>query len=167
MGIRKSGGFIVGEQRIFAGALPASGWLECDHGLYDGAIYPALYAEIGIAYNTGGEPAGFFRVPDKRGRGSIGRGQGSGLTNRTKGQKIGAESVALTTAQMPNHAHSDYYQATNKTTDNLFASNPTPAKTAVTGVTEAGASTTTGANGSGSTHSNMPPVEVDVWGIKF
>lgn len=45
-------------------------WLPCDGRLLDGDIagpYYDLYDLIGTTYNTGGEPAGFFRIPDLRG----------------------------------------------------------------------------------------------------
>jgi uncharacterized surface protein with fasciclin (FAS1) repeats len=45
-------------------------WLPCDGRLLDGAIsgpYYDLFDLIGTTYNTGGEPAGFFRLPDLRG----------------------------------------------------------------------------------------------------
>lgn len=45
-------------------------WLPCDGRLLDGALggpYFDLYDLIGTTYNTGGEPAGFFRLPDLRG----------------------------------------------------------------------------------------------------
>lgn len=45
-------------------------WLPCDGRLLDGDIngpYFDLYDLIGTTYNTGGEPAGFFRLPDLRG----------------------------------------------------------------------------------------------------
>lgn len=45
-------------------------WLPCDGQLLDGSIsgpYYDLYDLIGTTYNTGGEPAGFFRLPDLRG----------------------------------------------------------------------------------------------------
>lgn len=49
---------------------PTSLWLECDGRLLDGDIngpYYDLFDLIGTTYNTGGEPAGFFRLPDLRG----------------------------------------------------------------------------------------------------
>ena len=45
----------------------------CDGAEYNPALYPALYAAIGAAYNTGGETAGWFRVPDSKGCAEIGR----------------------------------------------------------------------------------------------
>lgn len=45
-------------------------WVPCDGAMYDSSLsglYFQLYDIIGTTYNTGGEPAGFFRVPDLRG----------------------------------------------------------------------------------------------------
>jgi len=43
--------------------IPA-GYLPCTGGQYNPVIYPELFAVIGTTFNTGGETAGFFRVPD-------------------------------------------------------------------------------------------------------
>jgi len=51
-------------------ATPPSVWLVCDGRLLDasiGGLYYDLYSIIGTTFNTGGEPAGFFRIPDLRG----------------------------------------------------------------------------------------------------
>ena len=45
-------------------------WLPCDGRLLDGALggpYFDLFDLIGTTFNIGGEPAGFFRIPDLRG----------------------------------------------------------------------------------------------------
>lgn len=46
-------------------------WLPCDGSLYDASItgpYYDLFDLIGTTFNQGGDPAGFFRVPDLRGQ---------------------------------------------------------------------------------------------------
>ena len=51
-------------------ATPPSVWLVCDGRLLDasiGGLYYDLFSIIGTTFNTGGEPAGSFRVPDLRG----------------------------------------------------------------------------------------------------
>ena len=40
------------------------GWLECDGSEYESTSYPDLSATIGTDYNTGGETADHFRVPN-------------------------------------------------------------------------------------------------------
>ncbi len=44
-------------------------------------------------------------TPDLRGRFILGKGHGSGLTNRQKNQKGGSETHKLTIKQMPHHGH--------------------------------------------------------------
>lgn len=39
-------------------------YLYCDGDEYNSLLYPELYAVIGTQFNTGGETAGYFRVPD-------------------------------------------------------------------------------------------------------
>ncbi|BAY64994.1 phage tail collar domain-conataing protein [Calothrix brevissima NIES-22] len=87
----------------FGGNSVPSGWLLCNGSEYSINNYPALYAILGTAY--GGNGTTTFRVPDLRGRGLIGAGQGSGLTNRTLGQSGGQETVTLSTSQIPSHTH--------------------------------------------------------------
>ncbi|WAX22423.1 tail collar protein [Pseudomonas phage MiCath] len=47
-------------------SLPA-GWLLCNGAVLVRATYPELFAAIGTTYNTGGELATEFRLPDRRG----------------------------------------------------------------------------------------------------
>lgn len=55
------------------------------------ATYPALFAAIGTAYNTGGETSLQFRIPDSRGATIVGKAASG--TFATLGVKVGAESV--------------------------------------------------------------------------
>jgi len=89
------------------------------------ADYPLAFARWGHKYNrdASGNPVdpggGLFKIPDKRGRGSIGAdnmgtAQGSAgnlpsllAVQRVIGSKIGADQVVLTPAQLPAHAHPD------------------------------------------------------------
>ncbi len=91
-----------GAMMDFAGTALPSGWLWQDGSLYAPSTYPALFAAIGYTYGQSGVN---FRVPDSRGRTSIGAGVGSGLTNRVLGQTGGLENVTLNLAQTPSHSH--------------------------------------------------------------
>lgn len=51
-----------------------AGTLFCNGAVASQATYPDLYAVIGTAYNTGGETADSFRLPDCRGIFRIGAG---------------------------------------------------------------------------------------------
>jgi hypothetical protein len=121
-----------------------------------------------------GDGATTFTLPDHRRRSSTGRG---GSPTATLGARLGAtggeESHALVTAELAlhahgvtdpthghgvtdathghgvtdgGHAHSDYYQVTSASTADQGSGGGGP--TNVTGITEAGATTTTGASGS-------------------
>lgn len=92
-----------GAMMDFGGTVLPSGWLWQDGSFYAPSTYPALFAAIGYTYGQSGSN---FRVPDSRGRATIGVGAGSGLTNRTLGQIGGLETVALNTSQIPSHTHS-------------------------------------------------------------
>ena len=50
------------------GPVAPNGWLVCNGGLVNIVDRPDLYAVIGTQYNTGGEPAGQFRLPNLSGR---------------------------------------------------------------------------------------------------
>jgi microcystin-dependent protein len=57
----------AGVVQMYAGATAPTGWLICDGSEVSQSTYPSLFAIIGSTYNTGGEGAGNFRVPDCRG----------------------------------------------------------------------------------------------------
>lgn len=85
---------------------PDEKWLLCDGRILSYMDYPDLYAVLGATWNTGGEPSATFRIPDRRGRVTVGAGQGSGLSDRPPGSRFGAEAHALTISQLPAHGHS-------------------------------------------------------------
>lgn len=89
----------------FAGSSAPAGWLLLDGSVKAQADYQSIYAIVGSTYNTGGEGAGNFRLPDCRGRVTIGAGTGSGITAKTLGTKSGEETHLLTTAEMAIHNH--------------------------------------------------------------
>lgn len=84
--------------------IPA-GFLACNGQAINPVIYPELFAVIGTTFNTGGETAGFFRVPDL-------------VTNPyTKPGAINVvpppavtftEDILLTTNEMPNMITTDF-----------------------------------------------------------
>lgn len=90
--------------QLFAGSTPPTGWLICDGSEVAVADYPLLYAVIGDTYGTPSD-SDHFRLPDFMGRTPVGAGQGAGLSNRTRGQKVGAETHKLTVNEMPRHRH--------------------------------------------------------------
>jgi microcystin-dependent protein len=79
----------------FAGVVPPPGWLMCDGSAISRAAFPGLFAAIGTVHNIGGEASTDFRLPDKRGRTSVGAGAGAGLTPRALGAATGSENTPV------------------------------------------------------------------------
>ena len=99
----------VGEIRMFAGGYAPEGWALCNGQLLPITDNEVLFTLIGTTY--GGDGVTTFGVPDMRGRVPISVGNGGG-SNYVLGQKSGAESVTLLTAQMPAHGHLPAAQST-------------------------------------------------------
>src|SRR3989440_6320255 len=88
----------IGEIRMFAGNFAPVGWAFCN-----GAIIPidqndALFNLIGTTY--GGDGQTTFALPNLQSRVPVHVGPGFAL-----GQTAGAETVTLTTSQIPAHSH--------------------------------------------------------------
>jgi microcystin-dependent protein len=84
---------------MFAGNFPPAGWMFCEGQLLPISENETLFNLIGTTYGGDGEST--FALPDLRGRIPI--HQGNGFTLAETG---GAETITLTVAQMPAHAHS-------------------------------------------------------------
>lgn len=93
---------MTGEIILWAGssAPDDDNLLLCDGTHYSNADYPDLWAVIGTTY--GGAGATDFALPDMRGAVAIGESSGHALASTG-----GADTVTLTTAEMPAHAHLD------------------------------------------------------------
>jgi microcystin-dependent protein len=65
--------------------------------------YQVLYSLLGTTY--GGNGTTTFKLPDLRGRSTIGQGQGPGLSPQAWGEVSGVENQTLTAAQLPAHIH--------------------------------------------------------------
>jgi microcystin-dependent protein len=100
----------MGEIYTFAygdGRVP-SGYMKCDGSTLSIGSYAALFSLLGTAY--GGNGTTTFGLPDLRGRIPLGAGRIDGLgTTYSPGGKSGAESVSLTTGNMPSHNHTITY----------------------------------------------------------
>lgn len=93
-----------GSLLMFAGAAAPDGYLFCNGAAVSRTTYDVLFAAIGTTWGAG-DGTTTFNLPDLRGRGPLGAGTGAGLTPRTLGVSSGAETVTLTSAEMPAHTH--------------------------------------------------------------
>jgi len=139
-------GRVIGEIVCTAGTEnPSSNWLPCDGSSLVRDDFAALYGKIGTTY--GAVDGAHFSVPDLRGRGILGAGQGNGLTDRSIGDVVGTETHQLSASEMPSHTHGYNY-----TLASPAAAPGTPGPVVI------GYSlfSTTSAGGDGS-HNNMQP----------
>jgi len=135
----------------YGGASPPAGFLLCDGSNVSRTTYANLFSVINITYGPG-DGSTTFTLPDKRGRGSIGSGTGPGLSARSRGTKLGTETE---TAPLPVHTH-PFTGISNVGGGGYVAGGGEKPET----------SRTTGSAGTGGTHNNMQPSEVDLWIIK-
>ena len=108
----------LGIIQMWAGANVPEGYLLCNGQEYKQSDYPELYKALGTTFNNAisanGTPyttnAGFFRVPDLRGRFIVGQ-HDSDSEYKSKGVAGGVKSVILTMDEIPSHSHDfrDYY----------------------------------------------------------
>lgn len=110
-------------------------------------------------------------LPDLRGRTIIGSGTGSGLTARTHGVGVGAETHALSVSEMPLHGH-PFLQAVNdsgssNTAGGLMTDTAnTASRAAFTGTPSSAQGEQIGGTGGGSAHANMQPSMALNWIVK-
>lgn len=88
----------VGEIRMFAGNFAPAGWAFCNGQILPISENDVLFNLIGTTY--GGDGQSTFALPNLQSRVPV--HQGSGFTLAQAG---GAESVTLTTTQIPAHSH--------------------------------------------------------------
>ena len=97
---------ILGQIIMFAGNFAPRGWAFCDGQTLDISENEPLFAILGTTY--GGDGQTTFCLPDLRGRTPVHSGHGPGLSPRDLGQTMGAETVALTATELPEHRHEIY-----------------------------------------------------------
>jgi microcystin-dependent protein len=93
----------IAEIRIFAGNFAPRNWAFCNGQLLPIDQNTALFSLVGTIY--GGDGRTNFGLPNLQGRAPMHPGYGPGLSQRQLGQSGGVESVTLTAAQTPSHAH--------------------------------------------------------------
>ena len=142
---------MIGEIRTFGFNFCPRGWANTNGQLLPIAQNQALYSLVGTYY--GGDGRTTFGLPDLRGRVVIAPGQAPGLSNYAIGQKGGAETVTLNTAQIPSHNHTVNGTAPGNTVNVRPANqNGSPVLGSATG-----SSQSTGNAGGGQAHENRPP----------
>lgn len=108
----------VGQTLLWHTDTLPTGYLWANGEVASQTTYAALFAIIGTTYNTGGEGAGNFRLPDLCGRSPFGSDDmggitlksrvtnaGSGIVGTTLGAAGGAQSVVLDSTMIPSHTH--------------------------------------------------------------
>jgi len=88
----------IGEIRMFGGNFAPLGWFFCQGQLLPISEYEALFNLIGTTY--GGDGQSTFALPNLASRIPVHVGSGFALA-----QTGGAETVTLTTNQLPSHSH--------------------------------------------------------------
>jgi len=105
----------VGSVITFAGSTAPSGWMLCYGQAVSRSDYSALYNALGTTYGIG-DGSTTFNIPDLRGRVAAGKDDMGGsaasrLTStvlsasNTLGATGGAQTVTLTSSEMPSHTH--------------------------------------------------------------
>ena len=94
----------------WGGSTAPTNWLLCDGTAVSRTTYATLFAAIGTSYGVG-DGSTTFNLPDLRGRVPVGKNGGS---FGTLGATGGAETVTLTSTQIPSHTHN--YSGTTNTT---------------------------------------------------
>jgi microcystin-dependent protein len=93
---------LVGEIRLFAGNFAPVGWAICNGAQMPISENDALFTLIGTTY--GGDGQEIFNLPNLQSRVPIHQGSTLGVTSII-GESGGAESVTLTSQQIPIHTH--------------------------------------------------------------
>lgn len=93
----------IGQVAATTTSFAPGGFMYAEGQLLRIAEYSGLFSVIGATY--GGDGQETFALPDLRGRTIIGAGRGNGLSMRTLGEAVGADTFTLTQAQMPLHEH--------------------------------------------------------------
>lgn len=110
----------------YAGTSAPTGWLLCYGQTVSRTTYARLFTAIGTTFGAG-DGSTTFGLPDCRGRVSAGKddmggssanrltNQSGGLNGDNLGATGGAETVTLTSTEMPSHTHSGSSLSTNST----------------------------------------------------
>ncbi len=94
----------LGEIKMVGFNFAPKGYALCNGAIMSIQQNSALFALLGTTF--GGDGINTFGLPDYRGRGPVGMGQGQGLSAPIlQGERAGFESVTLTQGNLPTHTH--------------------------------------------------------------
>jgi len=149
----------IGEIRMFGGNFAPEGWLPCDGRLLPISDYETLFTLVGAQY--GGDGSTNFALPDLRGRVPVHQGQPPQRPPFALAQQGGAETVTLTTGQIPAHQHamqaSTGVGTSSTPTNNLWAQTPAHLYTTATTPAATMDPSVIGPAGQNQAHDNMLP----------
>jgi microcystin-dependent protein len=146
----------------YAGATAPAGWLLCDGSIVSQSTYSVLYAIVGATYNTTGEGAGNFRLPNLKGKVPVGK-NASETEFDVLGETGGAKTHTLTEAELAAHTHGIPYKVL-EIDDGGGSTYSFPGGATQHNVVDNG---TTGPKGSGTAHNNIQPYITLNYIIKF
>jgi microcystin-dependent protein len=138
------------------------GWALCDGSSLQISQYDVLFNLIGTTY--GGNGTTVFNLPDLRGRGAVGAGQGTGLSTYVLGAMAGTEAVTLSANQIGAHTHvlnaASTVTASTPATNAVLGTPETESIYAASGATTSLASASIGsAPGGSQPHENRQPFQ--------
>lgn len=93
----------IGTVMLWGPNFAPRGWAFCQGQLMSISQNTALFSLLGTTYGGNGQTT--FALPNLQGRVPVGAGQSPGTSTYVLGESAGTESVALTSAQMPQHSH--------------------------------------------------------------
>jgi microcystin-dependent protein len=145
----------LGEIRLGGWNFAPVGWALCDGSTLSIAQNDALFALVGTTYGGNGETT--FSLPNLLGRVPVHQG-----SSYLMGQTAGAETVTLTTAQLPEHQHTLKVSSAEATTGMPTSNFPATAPLALGYAYSSQTSNTTmgaviEAVGGSQPHSNLQP----------
>ena len=88
---------------MFAGNFAPRGYALCQGQLMSISQNTALFSILGTTY--GGDGIQTFALPDLRGRGPVGAGNGPGLSPVVIGELAGTQNATILTSNLPAHSH--------------------------------------------------------------
>lgn len=152
----------LGVVKMWAGVKVPKDYALCDGAALRTEEYPELYAAVGTAFNAArnynGTPyttqAGYFRLPDLRGRFIAGYNDTDPEYNRY-GNAGGEKKHTLTVGEMPSHTHPQNLWLEASGTWKGKGSNSSPDSTSWHNATQQFGNTN--ATGGGASHENRPP----------